>query len=86
MHHESGGNAHAVNQNRGGSYDVGLWQVNSMNWNAWYDALPFVPQIRICSHLLLPSLTLCDPLLIAFSLQQRRPCSLRPRVQPEVRH
>ena len=32
MSHESGGNANAVNQNTGGSYDVGLWQINDMNW------------------------------------------------------
>jgi len=32
MKHESGGNANAVNQNSGGSFDVGLWQVNSGNW------------------------------------------------------
>lgn len=33
MQHESGGNANAVNQNgNGGSYDVGLWQINDMNW------------------------------------------------------
>eukprot|EP00597_Dinobryon_sp_UTEXLB2267_P014693 CAMPEP_0170106608 /NCGR_PEP_ID=MMETSP0020_2-20130122/5488_1 /TAXON_ID=98059 /ORGANISM="Dinobryon sp., Strain UTEXLB2267" /LENGTH=77 /DNA_ID=CAMNT_0010330993 /DNA_START=221 /DNA_END=454 /DNA_ORIENTATION=- len=31
---ESGGNANAVNQNTGGSYDVGLWQINDFNWNA----------------------------------------------------
>mmetsp|Transcript_18806 Transcript_18806/g.44050 ORF Transcript_18806/g.44050 Transcript_18806/m.44050 type:complete len:155 (+) Transcript_18806:30-494(+) len=30
--HESSGNAHADNENVGGSYDVGVWQVNSMNW------------------------------------------------------
>eukprot|EP01117_Protostelium_nocturnum_P018485 TRINITY_DN773_c0_g1_i1.p1 TRINITY_DN773_c0_g1~~TRINITY_DN773_c0_g1_i1.p1 ORF type:complete len:189 (-),score=34.38 TRINITY_DN773_c0_g1_i1:76-642(-) len=30
--HESGGNAHAMNGNSNGSIDVGLWQVNSMNW------------------------------------------------------
>ena len=30
--HESRGNANAVNQNAGGSYDVGIWQVNSRNW------------------------------------------------------
>lgn len=30
--HESGGNANAVNQNSGGSYDVGLWQINDFNW------------------------------------------------------
>ena len=35
MNHESGGNANAVNQNgNGGSYDVGLWQVNDMNWSS----------------------------------------------------
>lgn len=33
MQHESNGNANAVNQNgNGGSYDVGLWQINEMNW------------------------------------------------------
>ena len=32
MKAESGGNANAVNQNSGGSYDVGLWQINDMNW------------------------------------------------------
>jgi len=34
MSHESGGNANAVNQNSGGSLDVGLWQVNTQNWNS----------------------------------------------------
>ena len=34
MKHESGGNAHAVNQNSGGSYDVGLWQINDLNWSS----------------------------------------------------
>lgn len=34
MSHESGGNANAVNQNSGGSYDVGLWQINDMNWES----------------------------------------------------
>merc|ERR1711900_41268 len=29
-----GGNANAVNENSNGSFDVGLWQVNSMNWKA----------------------------------------------------
>ena len=32
MSHESGGNANAVNQNVGGSLDVGLWQINTQNW------------------------------------------------------
>mmetsp|Transcript_9236 Transcript_9236/g.20828 ORF Transcript_9236/g.20828 Transcript_9236/m.20828 type:complete len:155 (+) Transcript_9236:54-518(+) len=31
---ESAANANAVNQNNGGSYDVGLWQINDYNWNA----------------------------------------------------
>lgn len=30
--HESGGNAHAMNHNTNGSTDVGLWQINSVNW------------------------------------------------------
>jgi len=32
IRHESGGNSHALNENSNGSFDVGLWQVNSMNW------------------------------------------------------
>lgn len=32
MKYESGGNANAVNQNNGGTYDVGLWQINDFNW------------------------------------------------------
>lgn len=35
--HESGGNGHAVNQNTGSAsykWDVGLWQVNSFNWDS----------------------------------------------------
>lgn len=32
--HESGGNAHALNYNTDGSTDVGLWQINTINWNA----------------------------------------------------
>ena len=34
MKYESGGNANAVNQNTGGSYDVGLWQINDFNWGS----------------------------------------------------
>ena len=34
MVHESEGNANAVNQNYDGSYDVGLWQIDSFNWEA----------------------------------------------------
>ena len=30
--HESGGNAHAVNHNSNGSNDVGLFQINDINW------------------------------------------------------
>eukprot|EP01117_Protostelium_nocturnum_P006337 TRINITY_DN2287_c0_g1_i1.p1 TRINITY_DN2287_c0_g1~~TRINITY_DN2287_c0_g1_i1.p1 ORF type:complete len:151 (-),score=45.40 TRINITY_DN2287_c0_g1_i1:84-536(-) len=30
--HESGGNGNAMNGNSNGSIDVGLWQVNSINW------------------------------------------------------
>mmetsp|Transcript_16755 Transcript_16755/g.25038 ORF Transcript_16755/g.25038 Transcript_16755/m.25038 type:complete len:141 (-) Transcript_16755:67-489(-) len=32
--HESGGNAHAMNENSNGSYDVGLWQINKVNWDS----------------------------------------------------
>ena len=34
MNAESGANAHAVNQNSDGSFDVGLWQINDMNWSS----------------------------------------------------
>lgn len=30
--HESGGNAHAMNYNSNGTFDVGLWQINHVNW------------------------------------------------------
>jgi len=30
--HESGGDANAVNENTNGSFDVGVWQINSINW------------------------------------------------------
>jgi len=32
--HESGGNAHALNYNTNGSFDVGLFQINQVNWGA----------------------------------------------------
>ena len=32
--HESAGNAHATTLNENGSSNVGLWQVNTVNWNA----------------------------------------------------
>lgn len=31
---ESGGNANAMNFNTNGSFDVGLWQINKVNWGA----------------------------------------------------
>lgn len=37
MQHESGGNANAANENTNGSFDIGLWQINSVNWASWYD-------------------------------------------------
>lgn len=37
MNHESSGNAHAANYNDwNGSYDIGLWQINAINWDSWY--------------------------------------------------
>lgn len=30
--HESGGNANAMNYNSNGSFDVGFWQINKVNW------------------------------------------------------
>lgn len=30
--HESGGLAYATNYNSNNSYDVGLWQINQVNW------------------------------------------------------
>lgn len=32
---ESSGNANAMNENTDGSYDVGMWQINSVNWPDW---------------------------------------------------
>jgi hypothetical protein len=40
MKHESGGNANAVNQNGGGSLDVGLWQINTQNWGVCSGGAP----------------------------------------------
>ena len=34
MAKESEANAKAVHQNKDGSYDVGLWQINDRNWKA----------------------------------------------------
>ncbi len=42
MSHESGGNANAANYNTDSSFDVGLWQVNSFNWNSWYVSIYFL--------------------------------------------
>ena len=33
MSHESGGNANAANYNTDATFDVGLWQINQINWN-----------------------------------------------------
>ena len=35
--HESSGNANAANENTNGSFDVGVWQINSANWGQWYE-------------------------------------------------
>ena len=32
--HESGGNGNALNYNTNGSFDVGLWQINAVNWGS----------------------------------------------------
>ncbi len=32
MSHESGGNGHAANYNRDGTFDVGMFQINKRNW------------------------------------------------------
>ena len=32
--HESGGNANAINYNSNASSDVGLWQINTVNWGS----------------------------------------------------
>ena len=32
--HESGGNGNALNYNTNGSFDVGLWQINKVNWDS----------------------------------------------------
>ncbi|KNC51181.1 uncharacterized protein AMSG_11986 [Thecamonas trahens ATCC 50062] len=34
VHHESSGNAHAQNHNTNGSNDIGVWQINSVNWGS----------------------------------------------------
>lgn len=50
--HESGGNGNAVNQNSGGSLDVGLWQVNTQNWASCSGGSPPVSQESVLSSLL----------------------------------
>ena len=32
--HESGGNGNAMNYNTNASFDVGLWQINTVNWGS----------------------------------------------------
>ena len=45
---ESGGNAHACNKNNNGSIDVGLWQINSINWNSCNGgSAPCTPQANL---------------------------------------
>merc|ERR1711916_384540 len=34
VNHESSGNAHANNYNTNGSFDIGFWQINSVNWDS----------------------------------------------------
>merc|ERR1711991_856690 len=34
VNHESSGNSHANNYNTNGSFDIGFWQVNSVNWDS----------------------------------------------------
>eukprot|EP00388_Colpodella_angusta_P046491 GDKK01069576.1.p1 GENE.GDKK01069576.1~~GDKK01069576.1.p1 ORF type:complete len:140 (+),score=18.23 GDKK01069576.1:49-468(+) len=34
MTHESSGNANAANYNSNGSFDIGAWQINDVNWNS----------------------------------------------------
>mmetsp|Transcript_23363 Transcript_23363/g.27084 ORF Transcript_23363/g.27084 Transcript_23363/m.27084 type:complete len:136 (+) Transcript_23363:85-492(+) len=40
IQHESGGNANAMNFNDNGSFDVGLWQINKINWGVCGGAPP----------------------------------------------
>ena len=48
MEAESGGNANAVNMNRDGSYDVGLWQINDFNWKACSgNKAPCSPEVNL---------------------------------------
>ncbi len=93
IRHESGGNLHAVNHNRGGSNDVGLWQINDMNWSSWcappsptnYIYVFFLSCAIIAQFLMTlngKSLKRCLPPMF----QQWWTCPLRPGEQPEVRH
>lgn len=40
VNHESGGNANAANYNSNGSFDVGLFQINDINWSACGGSAP----------------------------------------------
>ena len=40
IHHESGGNGNSMNYNTNGSFDVGLWQINKVNWKLCGSAPP----------------------------------------------
>jgi len=50
--HESGGNAHAENYNSNGSYDIGLYQVNNINWaQCSAGKAPCDPVVNVeCAH------------------------------------
>lgn len=46
--HESGGNANAINYESDGSYDVGLWQINQINWGQCNGGnIPCTPQSNL---------------------------------------
>ena len=80
MNAESGGNAHAVNQNTGGSYDVGLWQINDFNWVSCINNF----RVRGKFHPHLPSPVLLS--LVGTERLQQWECALRAAGQPELRH
>ena len=40
MSHESAANSNALNNNTDGSVDVGLWQINTVNWAVCSSSLP----------------------------------------------
>jgi hypothetical protein len=50
---ESGGNANAENYNTNGSYDIGVWQINDVNWSSCSGGSPPCnPTTNVeCAHL-----------------------------------